>query len=78
MFAGLGRRSVLEAVTLWRAGGVTTGVPNRHRDTLAVEAGDLGKEAAKLREAALARDERRATDALQRIQLMVRQLRAED
>ena len=55
-----------------------TGVPNRHRHTLAVEAGDLGKEAAKLREAALAQDERRATDALQRIQLMVRQLRAED
>jgi hypothetical protein len=55
-----------------------TAVPNRHRDNLPIEAGDLGKEAAKLREAAMAQDEKKATEALQRIQLMVRQLRAED
>jgi len=53
-------------------------VPVRHKDTLPVEAGDLGKEAARLKEAAAKQDEKKVTEALQKIQLMVRQLRPED
>ncbi len=54
-----------------------TAIPPRHRDTLAVEAGDLGKEADKLREAARARDVKAANEILQRINLKVRELRAD-
>jgi hypothetical protein len=57
--------------------GKATEVPVRHKDTLVVEAGDLGKEAGKLLEAAKARDVKLANDSLQRINLRVRELRAE-
>src|SRR5262249_55519468 len=55
-----------------------TEVPAKHKDTLAVEAGDLGKEAGKLREAAKAQEVKQATEALQRIHLKVRELRPDD
>lgn len=51
-----------------------TEVPPSHKDKLAVEAGDLGKEAEKLREAAKARDVKQTNEILQRINLMVREL----
>ena len=57
--------------------GKATEVPVRHKDTLVVEAGDLGKEAGKLLEAAKARDVKLATASLQRINLQVRELRAD-
>src|SRR5262245_31070693 len=50
-------------------------VPVKHRDTLAVASRDLGKDATALREAAAARDEKRANVALTRIQSKVRELR---
>ena len=50
-------------------------VPPTHKDTLPIEAGDLAKEAAKLREAAKAQDVRQATEVLQRLNLKVRELR---
>lgn len=50
-------------------------VPPTHKDTLPIEAGDLIKEAAKLREAAKAQDVRQATETLQRLNLKVRELR---
>jgi len=53
-------------------------VPVRHKDTLAIEAGDLGKQAVKLREAAREKDDKKANEALQRLNLKIRQLRAED
>lgn len=53
-------------------------VPVRHRDTLAVQAGDLGKDALQLREAAKAKDLKTANELLQRINLKVRELRAEN
>jgi hypothetical protein len=56
----------------------SSSVPARHKDTLPVEAGDLGKEATRLKEAAASQDEKKATDAMQKIQLMVRQLRSDD
>jgi hypothetical protein len=56
----------------------TTDVPLRHKDTLAIEAGDLGKEAAQLREAARDKDDKKANQSLQRLNLQVRQLRAGD
>ena len=45
---------------------------------LPMEAGDLGKDALKLREAAKAQDVRQTTETLQRIHLKVRELRPED
>jgi hypothetical protein len=53
-------------------------IPVRHKDTLAIEAGDLGKEAIKLRQAAQDKDDKKVNEALQRLNLKVRQLRAED
>jgi hypothetical protein len=50
-------------------------VPVKHKDTLALAAGDLGKQAIRLREAAGARDVKASTKALQRINLQVRELR---
>jgi hypothetical protein len=50
-------------------------VPAKHKDTLSVAAGDLGKEAAALREAAGAKSVKKATTSLQRIQLKIRELR---
>ncbi len=58
--------------------GKATEVPAKHKDTLPVEAGDLGKEAVRLREAAKAQEVRQTTEALQRINLKVRELRPED
>jgi hypothetical protein len=54
-----------------------TDIPAQHRDTLPVQAGDLGKDAVKLREAAKSRDVKTANDLLQRIHLKVRELRPE-
>jgi hypothetical protein len=50
-------------------------VPARHKDILAVEAGDLGREATSLRDAARAKEAAQATTALQRIHLKIRELR---
>jgi hypothetical protein len=58
--------------------GKSTEVPARHRDKLTGEAEDFSKEAVRLREAAKAEDAKRAADSLQRINLMVRQLRPQD
>jgi hypothetical protein len=58
--------------------GKAVDVPTKHKDTLPTEAGDLTKEAVKLREAAKAQDVRQATETLQRINLKVRELRSED
>ena len=58
--------------------GQATDVPAKHKDTLAKQCGDLAKEVSKLREAAKGQDVRQATDALQRINLKVRELRPED
>jgi hypothetical protein len=55
-----------------------TEVPAKHKDKLDVEAGDLGKEAARLREAAQRQEVPKATETLQRINLKVRELRSED
>lgn len=52
-------------------------VPPRHKDTLTVEAGDLGKDAAALREAVKAQDVKRTNEILQRLNLKVRELRAD-
>jgi len=56
----------------------SSSIPARHKDTLAVESGDLGKEAVKLKEAAAAEDVKKATEAMQKIQLVVRQLGIHD
>ena len=53
-------------------------VPTKHKDSLPTEAGDLSKDASKLREAAKAQDVRQTTETLQRINLKVRELRPED
>ena len=58
--------------------GKAADVPTKHKDTLPTEAGDLSNEAVKLREAAKTQDVRQATETLQRINLKVRGLRAED
>jgi hypothetical protein len=55
-----------------------TDVPPKQKDTLAVLAGDLGKEAVTLREAAKAKEVQKANDSLQRIHLKVRELRLEN
>ncbi|HXG12695.1 MAG TPA: hypothetical protein VNK04_23255 [Gemmataceae bacterium] len=54
-----------------------TDVPARHKDTLPIAAGDLGKDAAALREAAKAQDVKKAGEVLQRIHLKIRELRLE-
>jgi hypothetical protein len=54
-----------------------TEVPARHKDTLAVEAGDLGKEAAKLLEGIKAKDVKLVNETLQRLNLKVRELRVD-
>jgi hypothetical protein len=58
--------------------GQAADVPAKHKNTLPMEAGDLGKDALKLREAAKAQDVRQATETLQRIHLQVRELRPEE
>jgi len=50
-------------------------VPAKHSSTLPVAATELGKQSGELREAALARDVKKTTDILQRINLKVRELR---
>src|SRR5436309_173697 len=55
-----------------------TEVPARHKDTLVVEAGDLGKEAGKLLEAAKVKNAKLVNESLQRINLKVRELRADN
>jgi hypothetical protein len=50
-------------------------VPAKHKDTLPVAAADLGKEATVLREAAVAKDVKKTTEILQRINVKVRELR---
>src|SRR5262249_42474458 len=58
--------------------GKAVDVPAKHKDSLPAEAGDLGKQAVKLREAARAQDVRQATEMLQGISLKVRELRPEE
>ncbi len=55
-----------------------TDIPPKHKGTLPVGAGDLGKEAGKLREAAKAQNAKDANDILQRIHLKIRELRLAD
>ncbi|HLJ96988.1 MAG TPA: hypothetical protein VKU02_27740 [Gemmataceae bacterium] len=55
-----------------------TDVPANHKTTLPAEAGALGADAVKLREAAKAQDVRQTTDVLQRINLKVRELRPQE
>ncbi len=50
-------------------------VPAKQKDTVPVVAGDLGKEAVTLREAARAKDVEKTTASLTRIQQVVRKLR---
>jgi hypothetical protein len=52
-----------------------TDVPAKQRDMLPVLAGDLGKDAAALREAAAAKDVDKANAALQRLHVKIRELR---
>ncbi len=52
-------------------------VPVKQKDRYGVDAGDLGKLAGELREAAKAKDVKQVNDVLQRINLKVRQLRPE-
>jgi hypothetical protein len=54
-----------------------TEVPVKHKDSLATEAGDFGKEAVKLRDAAKAKDVKQCNEVLQRLNLKVRELRLE-
>jgi hypothetical protein len=51
-----------------------TDVPATHKDALPVMVADLGKEAKKLGESAVARNEKEATATMQRIILKVREL----
>jgi hypothetical protein len=55
-----------------------TDVPAKQKDTLPVMAGDLGKEAAALRDAAKAKEVDKSNDTLQRITLKIRELRLEN
>ena len=50
-------------------------VPAKHKDTLPVTSADLAKEAGRLREAAAVKDVKKSTASLQKIQLMVREMR---
>jgi hypothetical protein len=54
-----------------------TEVPAQQKAGLAEKAGDLSKDAAQLREAAKAKDDKRTNEVLQRIHLQVRSLRPE-
>lgn len=58
--------------------GKATDIPARHKDTLAVEAGDLGKEAAALRDGAKTQNIKQVTDSMQKLNLKVRELRPEN
>src|SRR5438094_5618059 len=58
--------------------GKAADVPAKHKDMLPSEAGELGKEAGKLRDAAKVQDVRQTTETLQRLNLKVRELRPED
>lgn len=53
-------------------------VPGKHKATVATESTDLAAEAAKLREAAKGQNVKETNDILQRVNLMVRQLRVDD
>lgn len=53
-------------------------VPGKHKATVAAESTDLAAEAAKLREAAKGQKVKETNDILQRVNLMVRQLRVDD
>jgi hypothetical protein len=55
--------------------GTAEEVPVGLKDVLPVASGDLIKEARKLRQAAQAKDEKAANDALQRINLKIREIR---
>jgi hypothetical protein len=55
-----------------------TEVPARIKDKLPASAGDLQKEARQLQEAAKAQNVKQANDIMQRINLMVRELRLEN
>lgn len=50
-------------------------VPIKHRDTIVTTSADLGKLAKNLREAATAKDVKKTTDILTKIQLLVREMR---
>jgi len=52
----------------------TTDVPANHKDSLNVEAGDLAKEAGRLRDAGKNKDVKTANESLQKLHLIVRQL----
>jgi hypothetical protein len=56
----------------------STDVPAKQKDSLPVAAGDLGKEAVQLRDAAKAKNAKDANDILQRIHLKIRELRLEN
>lgn len=53
-------------------------VPKKNKDILAEVTGDLAKNAAKLREAAVAKNVKDATEALQKINAKIRELRLTD
>jgi hypothetical protein len=55
--------------------GKATDVPAKHLDTLPILAGDLGKDATALEEAAKAQDVKKSNELLQKIHLKVRELR---
>jgi len=55
--------------------GKATEIPPKHKDSLPVEAGDLGKEAIRLRESAKNQDVKQTNDILQQINLKVREMR---
>ena len=50
-------------------------VPGKHADTIKTTSADLGKNAKLLREAAAAKDVKKTTDVLTKIQLQVREMR---
>lgn len=50
-------------------------VPGKHRDTLSTMSADLGKLSKELREAAVAKDVKKTTDILTKIQVQVREMR---
>jgi hypothetical protein len=53
-------------------------VPTKHKDTLKTTSADLGKLARLLREAAVAKDVKRATEVLGKLQVKVREMRLAD
>jgi hypothetical protein len=50
-------------------------IPDQHKDKLVLEAGDLGQDAVVLRDAAKAKEVKQTNEALQRINLKIRELR---